>query len=76
MPSSTLELHTLQLLRVMNLLADRLLNLLIVAAGCGHCGHAQQDEQRQRSPQAIAFSWLPSSLRIPVPHIVINRLVK
>jgi hypothetical protein len=31
----------------MNLLADRLLNLLIVPAGGGHCSHTQQDEQRR-----------------------------
>jgi hypothetical protein len=30
----------------MNLPADRLLNLLIISAGGGHCSHTQQDEQR------------------------------
>jgi hypothetical protein len=31
--------------RAVNFLADRLLNLLIISASCGHCSKAQQDKQ-------------------------------
>jgi len=51
-------LHILQLLGVMNLGADRLLNLLIVSASRGQSGHAQQDQQRKQYPSQT-FSWLP-----------------